>query len=102
MTKVSIIALAGAVVLGGFSALPAVAAAPDTGSVPYCSGTASQLDLKDGIYANELQRPGATIDSLEVWNGCIKVIYTNAKGNTRVAFYDPDSLQRVGIMRDNG
>ena len=102
MTKVSIIALASALVLGGFSALPAVAATTQPGGVPYCSGSATQLDLKNGTYAEELQRPGATIDSLEVWNGCIKVIYTNAQGNTRVAFYDPDSLQRVGIMRDNG
>lgn len=102
MTKVSMIALAGALLVGGMSAAPAMAATTSSGSVPYCTGSASQLDLKNGTYATELTRAGSTLDSLEVWNGCIKVIYTNAAGNTRVAFYDPDTLQRVDIMRDNG
>jgi streptogramin lyase len=84
------------------SAAPALAATTEPGGVPYCSGGVTQLDLKNGTYAQELQRPGATVNSVEVWNGCIKVIYTNASGNTRVAFYDPSSLQRVDIMRDNG
>jgi hypothetical protein len=60
------------------------------------------LDLKNGTYAQELQRPGSTIDSVEVWNGCLKVTYSNASGQGRIAFYDPSTLQHIETLRGQG
>jgi len=89
--------------VGGVSAAPAFAAPTAPGAAPYCDGSTSNLNLQNGEYTSLLARPNSTINSIESWNGCIKVIYTNnATGNSRVAFYDPDTLQRVDTLRSQG
>lgn len=86
-------AAAGAFATLSFAA-PALAMST-AGQVPACSSSTAAKELKDGDYAGYLQKPGLTIDSLELWNGCVKVIYSNASGNATTAFYDPDTLQLV-------
>jgi hypothetical protein len=97
MKKISYLAIAGALAVSGF-ALPAFAAPSSTGSlaagqVPACSSSTADRDLKDGVYANDFQKQGLSIDSLDIWNGCVKVIYSDASGSSSTAFYDPDTLQ---------
>jgi hypothetical protein len=95
MKTISYIALAGVLAAAGF-ALPATAApsaALSQGQVPACDSSTAQIDLKNGVYANELGKQGLNIDSLEIWNGCVKVIYSDASGSSSTAIYDPDTLQ---------
>ena len=68
------------------------------GQVPYCSSTTAQDEMQRGDYAAQLQRPGQNIASLEIWNGCVKVIYSDASGHSSTAFYDPDTLQLLKVM----
>jgi hypothetical protein len=95
MTKLSLIALASLVVAGGFAAPALAATTVPAGNVPYCSsGSDSELDVQKDNLATQLQldsKPGSSID---VWNGCLKVITTEA-GTTTIAFYDPDSLRLI-------
>jgi hypothetical protein len=90
----------------GFAALggPAMAATGSLapGQVPYCSSTTGQEEMQRGDYAGQLQRPGQTIASLEIWNGCVKVIYSDATGHSSTAIYDPDTLQLLKSMGDDG
>jgi hypothetical protein len=94
MKKISYIALAAVLATSGF-ALPAFAAttAALSGQVPACQSSTAQQDLKDGVYASDFQQRGLNIQSLEIWNGCVKVIYNDASGNSGTAIYDPDTLQ---------
>ena len=93
MTKLPRIAFAAIVAAGGL-AMPALAAMTvPAGNVPLCSsGNGSELDAQKDSLATQLQlstKPGSSID---VWNGCLKVITTD-NGTTTTAFYDPDSLK---------
>lgn len=98
MKKISYIALAGVIAASGF-AMPALAAsnaaaAVSSGSVPFCSSATADRELKDGVYANELGKKGLNIDSVEIWNGCVKVLYSSTSGGgSSMAIYDPDTLQ---------
>jgi len=92
------IALFALIAVSGLTAVPAFAATPVAAAVPYCSSNSTQFDLQNGTYAQELAKPGKSLDSLDVWNGCLKATYTDAKGHTTTAFYDPDSLQQVGKL----
>jgi len=96
MKKIAYIALAGVLAASGF-ALPAFAASSShalaAGQVPACDSSTAQIDLKNGVYANELGKQGLNIDSLEIWNGCVKVIYSDNSGTASTAIYDPDTLQ---------
>jgi hypothetical protein len=98
MKNIALVALVAIVGATGFAAAPAMAAAPAANQVPYCSSNSMQFDLQNGTYAQELAKPGLSLDSLDVWNGCLKAIYTDAKGHTTTAFYDPDSLRQVGTL----
>ena len=40
-------------------------------------------------------KPASTIDD---WNGCLKVQYTDASGHNNVALYDPDTLRLVNQL----
>lgn len=96
MKKISALAIAGVLVASGF-ALPAFAAssapALATGQVPACDSSSAVREMKDGVYADQIQSHGLSIDSLELWNGCVKVIYSDSSGQSGTAFYDPDTLQ---------
>ena len=100
MTKFSIIALAAVLGTAGLAA-PALAATA-SGDVPYCSSSNSpdlvnkQLDS----LSTQLQLSTKPGSSIEVWNGCLKVMSTT-DGHTTVAFYDPDSLKLIDTL-DSG
>ncbi len=102
MKKISFLALAGVLAAGGLSAAPALAAVPTApGQVPYCSSVTTDTNLKNGIDAQQLARPGSTLNSLEVWNGCLKAIYTDSSGHSSTAIYDPDTLQLLDTLGDS-
>jgi len=101
MTRLSALALVAVLAVAGFAASP-VLAAPPSQTVPMCTDADNDQDvLKDGLDQVQLSRAGQTIASLDIWNGCIKVIYTSASGHSTTAFYDPDTLSLVG-GRDPG
>jgi hypothetical protein len=97
--KLSILALAAVLGAVSFSAVPAFAAFTP-GDVPFCSSNTAQKELGNGTYAQELARPGETLQSVDIWNGCVKAVYTDAHGHSTTAFYDPDSLQLIDTMRN--
>jgi hypothetical protein len=99
----SVLTIAAMLGVAGFSAAPAMAASSGGGSlspgqVPYCSSTTAQLDLSKGIYQNELTVKGATLNSVEIWNGCVKALYTSSDGTSSTAIYDPDTLQLLTTL----
>ncbi len=96
MKRLSLLAIGAALALGG-AAAPALAA---PGAVPFCaSGSDSaHLDRRADMLAGELQLSSKLASSIEVWNGCFKVMTTSAGGATTNAFYDPDSLRLVAQM----
>src|SRR5690242_11369712 len=98
MKNIALLSLVAMVAATGLAAAPAMAAKPAPAQIPSCSSNSMQFDLQNGTYAQELALPGKSLDSLDVWNGCLKAIYTDAKGHTTTAFYDPDSLKLVGTM----
>jgi len=98
MKNIALLSLVAVLAAAGLSAAPASAAAPAAGQVPLCSSNSTQFDLQNGTYAQELAQPGKSLDSLDVWNGCLKATYSDAKGHTTTAFYDPDSLKQVGTL----
>lgn len=98
MNKLTFLATAAAITVAGISAAPAVAATMP-GNVPYCNtGSNQNFEAQKNALATELQlstKPSSTID---VWNNCLKVVTTDASGQTTVAFYDPDSLKLVDTL----
>src|SRR3569832_1579295 len=87
MKNIALLSLVAVLAAAGLSAAPASAATPVASQVPMCSSNSIQLDLKNGIYAQELAQPGKSLDSLDVWDGCLKAVYSDAKGHTTTAFY---------------
>jgi hypothetical protein len=98
MTKLSLIALTAVMGIAGIAA-PALAAPSTAASVPFCATGNSQdlLNKQMDNLATQLQLSTKTDSSIEVWNGCIKVMSTTA-GKTTVAFYDPDSLRLIDTL----
>lgn len=87
-----------ALVLCATGAIPALASPQLTANaVPRCSASTPH-DPNSSAYEWQLSRPGYSLQSLDVWNGCLKAIYTDAKGHTTTVFYDPDSLKQVGQL----
>ncbi|HVY52875.1 MAG TPA: hypothetical protein VHA07_15100 [Devosia sp.] len=102
MKYLSCLALAMAVAAAGVAAAPAFAAAP-AGGVPMCNtGGAQKADLFQQS-ADQLVHSrafaGRTVQSVDQWNNCIKVIYQDGKGSV-TAFYDPDTLRLIDSMRN--
>jgi hypothetical protein len=103
MKQLLYIGLTAAMALGaGIAPAAAATGSLAPGQVPYCSSTTGQGEMQHGDYADQLQRPGQTIASLEIWNGCVKVIYSDASGHSSTAIYDPDTLQLLKSMGDDG
>lgn len=98
MKTLSLIATAALVGSLALSAAPAFAAQSSTASVPYCdAASADQLSQTKQTLADQLQLSTKAGSSIEEWNGCLKVMYTQG-GHTTVAFYDPTSLALVGTL----
>src|SRR5690349_13457651 len=96
MKTVLTLAIASVLLASGFAA-PAFAATAtpqlSNGQVPACQSSTAAKEMQDGVYADQLRANGLTIDSVDLWNGCVKVLYSDASGNSGTAFYDPDTLQ---------
>jgi len=98
MKNIALLSVVAVMTVAGLAAAPAMAATAAAGQVPLCSSNSTQPDLQNGTYAQELAKPGKSLDSLDVWNGCLKATYSDAKGHTTTAFYDPDTLKQVGTL----
>ena len=48
--------------------------------------------------AEQLQLRTKSTPTIDDWNGCFKVQYTDNSGHTVVALYDPDSLSLVNTL----
>ena len=101
MTKLSILALVSALTLTG-AAAPALAAMPasatSAGNVPLCSSEPGHaLDAQKDSLASQLHLSTTQGSSIDVWNGCFKVM-TTVNGKTQIAFYDPDSLKLISTL----
>lgn len=96
MTKFSAIALAAVLGVSGLAAAPVLAA---PGHVPFCS-TSDQADLTRAqkSLTQELNLGTKPFHSVEVWNGCLKVVATDSSGATTTSFYDPDTLNFLGDL----
>jgi len=102
MHKLSLIVAAATIAAIGASAAPAFAAPGTTvaDGPAFCNtgNDEHQKQLAKEQLSTELQlstKAGATIDD---WNGCFKVMYTDASGHTSVTLYDPDSLRLVQTL----
>ena len=99
MNKLSCLVFAAVVAASGVAAtVPAAVAAPS--GATYCAtGTSRTLlnDAKDQLAA-QLQLNTKSTPTIDEWNGCLKVQYTDANGHTNVALYDPDSLTLVNQL----
>lgn len=99
MKNMLMIGVAASILIG--AAAPALAAAGSAlpaGQVPYCSSTTAQDELSRGVYQDELQRGGATLQSIEIWNGCVRASYLDSSGHASTAIYDPDTLQLLTTL----
>ena len=98
MTKLSYVVLA-AVLATGVVVADAPAFAAPTGAT-FCAGDNNQDQLNAAKHelATQLQLHSKSTPTIEDWNGCLKVQYTNNSGHTTVALYDPDSLELVNKL----
>ena len=99
MKKLSYIALAATLALGGVSFAAPAFAAP-TGALS-CNSGANDMDMTSAKHqlAQQLQlRTKGGAPTIDEWNGCLKVQYTDASGHNNVALYDPDSLKLVNQL----
>ena len=91
MTKLAMIALVSTLLSIVSAAAPASAGMIVSG--PRCDGIAtmnSRVQLADELKLST--KLGATIDD---WNGCLKVSYSDAAGMSHTEFYDPNSMNRI-------
>ena len=101
MKKFAYLALAGTLALSGaFVAAPAMAAPSGADGQMFCSSSGSTDNLNGAKreLAQELQLRTKLSPTIEEWNGCLKVQYTDASGHNNVALYDPDSLKLVNQL----
>ena len=99
MKKLSYLVLAATIAAGGaMAAVPAIAA-PSTNVLQCPTGNSQDLlsDAKRDLAAQLKLRTQST-PTIDDWNGCLKVQYTDANGHTNVALYDPDSLTLVNQL----
>ncbi len=97
MKTISLIAAAALVGSLGVAAAPAFAAttATSSGNVPYCNAAnADEMSKLKQALSDQLQLSTKLGSSIDEWNGCLKVMYTDG-GHTTVAFYDPTSLSLI-------
>ena len=96
MKKISALALATIIGATGFAAAPAFAA---PGSVPFCNtGAEADLTRAQQDLATDLKLATKPFHSVEVWNGCLKVVATDSTGHSTTSFYDPDTLNFIGDL----
>ncbi len=98
MKKLSYLVLAATVIAGGMVAAAPAFAAP-TGALSCNSGNDDTLlsSAKHQL-ARQLQLSSKLTPTIDEWNGCLKVQYTDANGHNNVALYDPSSLELVNQL----
>jgi len=103
MKTITSILLAATVIAGGASlAAPAFAATAPGGStgVMRCDTGNDQNLLNQSKHelAAQLQLRTKQAPTIDEWNGCLKVQYTDNNGHDVIALYDPDSLSIVNKL----
>jgi hypothetical protein len=98
MNKLSYVVLAAIIATGGIATTAPAFAAPS--GATFCAGgnNQEQLNTAKQQLADQLQLRTKSTPTIEEWNGCLKVQYTDAGGHTNVALYDPDSLALVNKL----
>ena len=98
MKKLSYLVLAATILATGASAAPAFAAT-SPGTLSCSSGVSeNSMNAAKQQLAQQLQLQTKSTPTIDEWNGCLKVQYTDASGHTNVALYDPDSLTLVNQL----
>ncbi|MEO8756145.1 MAG: hypothetical protein ABI398_00125 [Devosia sp.] len=99
MKKLSYILLAATIVAGGGVAAAPAFAATSSGVLSCDAGnSADLLSSAKHELAAQLQLRTKSTPTIDEWNGCLKVQYTDANGHTNTALYDPDSLKLVNQL----
>ena len=98
MKTLNLLVLAAALGAGAISAAPALAA--NSTAVLSCNtgGSEQQTNNAKQQLSDELRLSTKLSSTIDDWNGCLKVQYTNASGHTTVALYDPDTLKLVNTL----
>ena len=104
MKMLSYLALAATIAAGSLALVAPASAATGqvTGNtgVLACngSGAGDQTSSAKHELAAELQLKTKLSPTIDDWNGCLKVSYTDNNGHTVVGLYDPDSLSLVNKL----
>ena len=98
MKILSLFVLAATLGTGAVSTAPALAA--NSTAVLSCNsgGSEQQTTNAKQQLSDQLQLSTKLSSTIDDWNGCLKVQYTNASGHTTVALYDPDTLKLVNTL----
>ena len=101
MKTLTSIVLAATILTGGAAVAAPALAAPSagTGALSCSSGNDQMLlsQAKDQL-AQQLRLDTKQAATIDEWNGCFKVQYTNNSGHTVVSLYDPDTLTLVNRL----
>ncbi|MBN9306808.1 MAG: hypothetical protein BGO82_06105 [Devosia sp. 67-54] len=101
MKTLSTLLLATTLLAGGAVASAPAFAADQMGTGALRCDTGNNQDLINQAkhqLAAQLQLRTKLAPTIEEWNGCFKVQYTDDNGHTVVALYDPDSLALVNKL----
>ena len=102
MKNLATLFLATTVLVGGVATAAPAFAAPSSGStgIMRCdTGNAQDLiNQSKHELAQQLQLRTKSAPTIDEWNGCLKVQYTDDSGHNVVALYDPDSLSLVNKL----
>jgi hypothetical protein len=102
MKNLATLLLAATVLAGGIAATAPASAAASNGSsgIMRCdTGNAQDLiNQSKHELAQQLQLRTKSAPTIDEWNGCLKVQYTDDSGHNVVALYDPDSLSLVNKL----
>lgn len=96
MVKCRELMIAAALVVAGLSVAPALAA---SNGVPFCVAPRTDREQRDALeqLARELQLNRKLNGTIDYFNGCLKVSYSE-DGKWVTDFYDPNSMQQVGTL----
>lgn len=75
------------------ASVPVFAQDTDIGGAPRCESRLTPFAIRNLVDLLQLDRSLNPV--VDVWNGCIKVIYTHPNGEVRTYFFDPDSYDLV-------
>jgi len=55
----------------------------------------SRIEANKDVYETQLRRMGYNVDYVEDWGGCVKAVIDDPGGGSHMAFFDPDTLDRL-------